>query len=63
MGSLALALAVAALSLSVREALPLPAATAVDALRRIHNGRTGDYVAWTVAGTVVFGGLFALVLQ
>jgi multicomponent Na+:H+ antiporter subunit D len=62
-GSLALALVVAALSLRVSEALPRPVAAAVDGLRRIHNGRTGDYVAWAVAGTVVFGGLFALVLQ
>ena len=60
-GSLALAVAVAAAALT----RPVPAAVTrpVDALRALHDGRPGDYVAWTVGGTAVLGALFAVVLQ
>ena len=61
--SLAGALLVAVVSLARREALPARVGAAVDALRRLHSGRTGDYVAWTVLGTAVLGGLFAVALQ
>jgi multicomponent Na+:H+ antiporter subunit D len=60
-GSLALAVGVAAAALT----RPLPAVVArgVTALRAVHDGRPGDYVAWTVGGTAVLGTLFALMLQ
>ncbi|MGN6372256.1 MAG: complex I subunit 5 family protein [Solirubrobacteraceae bacterium] len=35
-------------------------ARAVVALRRLHSGRAGDYVAWLVAGLAVLGGAIAL---
>jgi multicomponent Na+:H+ antiporter subunit D len=62
-GSLALALAVAAAELAGRRRLPRPARAALDALRRLHSGRPGDYVAWAAAGAAAFGGLFALALR
>jgi multicomponent Na+:H+ antiporter subunit D len=60
-GSLALAVCVAAAAL----ARPTPAAVgrAVDLLRGVHDGRPGDYVAWTVGGTAVLGAVFTLVLR
>jgi multicomponent Na+:H+ antiporter subunit D len=61
-GSLALALAVAAVALARVPALPAPLGRAVDALRRVHSGRPGDYVAWTVGGAATLGGVFALTL-
>jgi multicomponent Na+:H+ antiporter subunit D len=61
-GSLALALAVAAVALARVPALPAPLGRAVDALRRIHSGRPGDYVAWTVGGAAALGGVFAVTL-
>jgi len=61
-GSLALAGAVAAVALARVPALPAPLGRAVDALRRIHSGRPGDYVAWTVGGAATLGGVFALTL-
>ena len=60
-GSLALAVAVAAIALA--RPLPAAAARAVDALRAIHDGRPGDYVAWTVGGVALLGAVFALTLQ
>lgn len=55
-GALAFALAVAAIGLwgGVRTPAPL------EALRRLHNGRPGDYVTWTVLGAAVLIGVFAL---
>jgi hypothetical protein len=61
-GSLALAAAVAAVALARVPALPAPLGHAVDALRRIHSGRPGDYVAWTVGGAATLGGVFAVTL-
>ena len=61
LGSLALAGCVAAGALA--RPLPPAAGRAVDALRAIHDGRPGDYVAWTVGGTAVLGTLFALLLR
>jgi multicomponent Na+:H+ antiporter subunit D len=61
-GSLALALLVAFVALTRRPAVPRPLARAVDVLRALHDGRPGDYVAWTVAGAAVLGGLSALFL-
>jgi multicomponent Na+:H+ antiporter subunit D len=55
-GSLALALAVAAAGLW--GSLPTPAP--IEALRRLHNGRPGDYVTWTVLGAAVLVGVFPL---
>ena len=55
-GSLALALTVAAIGLWGGLRTPAP----VDALRRLHNGRPGDYVTWTVLGAAVLVGVFAL---
>ena len=43
--------------------LPRPAARAVDAVRSLHNGRPGDYVAWVAGGAAALGGLFALTLS
>ena len=55
-GSVALALGVAVIGLwSGARAVP-----GVDALRRLHNGRTGDYVAWTVVGAAVLITVFAI---
>jgi multicomponent Na+:H+ antiporter subunit D len=61
-GSLALAVAVAVVALARVPALPSPLGRAVDALRDVHTGRPGDYVAWTVGGAVALGGLFGLTL-
>jgi multicomponent Na+:H+ antiporter subunit D len=36
---------------------------ALDALRGLHTGRVGDYVAWLTMGAAVLGGLFALGLS
>jgi multicomponent Na+:H+ antiporter subunit D len=62
LGSLALAVAIAAAALARDPVLPAPVRGAVDALRRVHNGRPGDYVAWTVAGAAALGGVFAVTL-
>jgi multicomponent Na+:H+ antiporter subunit D len=35
----------------------------IAALRALHSGRIGDYVAWLVTGTAVLGGLLALGLR
>jgi multicomponent Na+:H+ antiporter subunit D len=61
LGSLVLAAGVAVAALA--RPLPAAAARAVDALRALHDGRPGDYVAWTVGGTAVLGALFALMLR
>jgi multicomponent Na+:H+ antiporter subunit D len=61
-GSLALAVAVAVVALVRVPALPSPLGRAVDALRDVHSGRPGDYVAWTVGGAVALGGLFGVTL-
>jgi hypothetical protein len=62
-GSLALAVAVAAVVLAREHALPAPLARAVAAVRGLHNGRPGDYVAWTVSGTAVLSAVFAVTLR
>jgi multicomponent Na+:H+ antiporter subunit D len=55
-GSLALSLAVAAIGATRRVPVPRP----VEALRRLHSGHPGDYVALTVAGAAVLVSLIAL---
>jgi multicomponent Na+:H+ antiporter subunit D len=62
-GSLLLAVTVAAAALGREHPLPGPAARAIEAMRALHDGRPGDYVAWTVGGAALLGGLFAFVLQ
>jgi multicomponent Na+:H+ antiporter subunit D len=57
-GSLALAGLVAWIGLTRRVAIPRP----VDALRRLHNGRAGDYAAWTAVGAALLGGAVALLV-
>jgi multicomponent Na+:H+ antiporter subunit D len=56
LGSLGLALAIAAVGLWGGLRVPAP----VEALRRLHNGRPGDYVTWTVLGAAVLVGVFTL---
>jgi multicomponent Na+:H+ antiporter subunit D len=56
LGSLALAVAVAVIGVTRPVTTPAP----VDALRRLHSGRPGDYVAWTAAGAAVLAAAFAL---
>jgi multicomponent Na+:H+ antiporter subunit D len=56
------ALCVAALGVTGR-ALPDRALAAVNAVRSLHSGHPGDYVAWTGAGAVVLAGLFALTMS
>jgi len=55
-GALVLALAVAAVGLWAGLRVPAP----IDALRRLHNGRPGDYVTWTVLGAAVLVSVFTL---
>jgi len=43
--------------------VPRTAARAVDAVRALHSGHPGDYVAWTAGGAAVLGALFALTLR
>jgi multicomponent Na+:H+ antiporter subunit D len=62
-GTLALALVVSAIELGREHSLPRPLAAAVGVLRGLHNGRPGDYVAWTVAGVALLTSVFALALQ
>ena len=57
--TIALAVGLALLMLS-RDVLPR---RPLAALRAIHSGRLGDYVALLCAGTAVFGGAFALALH
>jgi len=60
--TLAGAAAVAALGVAGRR-LPAAAARAVDAVRALHSGHAGDYVAWTAGGAAALAGLFALTLR
>jgi hypothetical protein len=55
-GALVLALGVAAIGLWGGLRAPAP----IEALRRLHNGRPGDYVTWTVLGAAVLVGVFTL---
>lgn len=43
--------------------LPARAMRAVNAVRALHSGRPGDYVAWTAAGAAALAGLFAVTLR
>jgi multicomponent Na+:H+ antiporter subunit D len=52
-GSLAVAGVTAWLGVRRTLAIPRP----LDGLRRLHSGHPGDYVAWTVAGAAVLGGV------
>ncbi len=45
------------------ERLPRPAARVLAALRALHSGRIGDYVAWLSVGAAAIGGAFALTLR
>jgi multicomponent Na+:H+ antiporter subunit D len=55
--TLAIAVGLAAFTLG-RDRLPR-----FTALRALHSGRLGDYVALLCAGAAIFGGAFALALQ
>jgi multicomponent Na+:H+ antiporter subunit D len=59
--SLAVAAGFAALALLSTD--PPRPRRAIDALRRIHNGRLGDYAAWTVLGAAALISLFGLALR
>lgn len=64
----ALALAAAALfGAPLRRALPAPLferpAAAVMALRRLHSGHIGDYIAWWTAGAATLGGAALVFLR
>jgi multicomponent Na+:H+ antiporter subunit D len=68
--SVAGAVALSALGLfgrPLREALPKPirvrARTVVRALRGLHSGHIGDYIAWWTAGASVLGGVCLLALR
>jgi hypothetical protein len=39
-----------------------PVVGAVDALRDLHSGHIGDYIAWWTTGAAVLGGLSVLLL-
>lgn len=60
--TLAGALVVAAVGVAGRS-LPDAAMRAVNAVRSLHSGHPGDYVAWTGAGAVILAGLFALTMS
>jgi multicomponent Na+:H+ antiporter subunit D len=55
---LSLAIAVGFAAVRARGTVQPPAGVA--ALRRLHSGRPGDYVTWTVLGAVVLWGLLAI---
>jgi len=61
-GATVAAVALAAVALYV-ERLPQPASRALAALRALHSGRIGDYVAWLSVGAATIGGAFALTLR
>jgi hypothetical protein len=63
LGSLAVAALVAAAALGRRRSVPRAVSRAVDGLRAVHDGRPGDYVAWTVLGAAVLSGLSALLVR
>lgn len=60
--TLAGAALVAAIGVAGRT-LPARAMRAVNAVRSLHSGRPGDYVAWTAAGAAMLAGLFAVTLR
>jgi multicomponent Na+:H+ antiporter subunit D len=60
--TLAGALALAALGVTGRT-LPAAAMRPVNALRALHSGHAGDYVAWTATGGLALCGLFGLLLS
>jgi multicomponent Na+:H+ antiporter subunit D len=59
LATLAGAAAVAGLGVAGRR-LPAAAMRVVDAVRALHSGHAGDYVAWTAGGAVALAGLLAL---
>jgi multicomponent Na+:H+ antiporter subunit D len=62
LATLAGALAVAAWGLRGHR-LPPVALLALNAVRRLHTGAVGDYVAWLVFGAAVLGGLVSLTVR
>jgi multicomponent Na+:H+ antiporter subunit D len=60
--TLAGAIGIAMLGISGRS-LPASALRWLDALRALHSGRAGDYVAWTGAGAALLAALFAVTLR
>ncbi|MDX6512176.1 MAG: hypothetical protein QOE36_1680, partial [Gaiellaceae bacterium] len=46
-----------------RSAVELVAGGAVDRLKALHDGVTGDYVAWLTFGTATIGVLFAVLIR
>jgi multicomponent Na+:H+ antiporter subunit D len=64
LGSLTAAGAVAAVPMVARRPLPPgPLHAALRAVRRVHNGRLGDYGAWAVAGSAALVAAFNLLLR
>ena len=64
------AIAIAALALfggallgRVPAAVARPAGAALEALRSVHSGHVGDYVAWITAGLAALGAAFTLALR
>jgi multicomponent Na+:H+ antiporter subunit D len=60
------ALAVAGLALfggELRRRVPERVAATLAAIRGLHSGHPGDYVAWLTFGTAAFGGAFAVLLR
>jgi multicomponent Na+:H+ antiporter subunit D len=62
LATLAGACAVAWLGLAGRS-LPRAAARALDAVRALHSGHAGDYVAWTAGGAAALAAVCALTLR
>jgi multicomponent Na+:H+ antiporter subunit D len=61
--SVVLAVGFAAVTLRGSAEMPAPLARALNAVRRLHSGRPGDYVAWMAVGAAALAGLFAAALQ
>jgi hypothetical protein len=60
-----LAVAVGSAAIAIRRPSLLSGAPkrALDALRALHNGRLGDYAAWTAAGCAVLIAAFGTLLS
>jgi multicomponent Na+:H+ antiporter subunit D len=61
--SMASLLAAAAIAVAGLRPAPRRLLAPVNALRSLHSGHVGDYVAWTAGAAAVLAGLFALVLR
>jgi multicomponent Na+:H+ antiporter subunit D len=63
LASLVVAVGFAAITLRGSARMPASIARWLDALRGLHSGRPGDYVAWMAVGAATLAGLFAAALQ